>query len=74
MGVLRTLGRPGDTRIAWDPGNPKEVEFAKQAFEDAVGKGFAAFEVEAFGRKGCRTHEFDEKAKEIILVPPAAGG
>jgi len=74
MGVLRTLGRPGDTKIAWDPENPKEVEFAKQAFYDAKKKGFAAFKVLTLGRKGGRIYEFDKKAKEIILVPPAAGG
>jgi len=74
MGVLRTLGLPGDTKIIWDPENPKEVEFAKQAFYDAKEKGFAAFKTGAFGRKGGRIYEFDKSIKEIVLIPPAAGG
>ena len=73
MGQLMVMGRKGDTRVSWDPANPAEVEEAGKTFKTYRGKGFAAFRTTKRG-KGDLITEFDHLAKEILFVPPIAGG
>ena len=74
MGEMRTLGREGDVKTVWDPGNVDEVAAAKQTFDDLRKKGYLAFAVKRNGDKGEQIREFDPDAAKVILAPPMAGG
>ena len=74
MGVMRIMGRPGDTKLIWDAAVEDEVAAAKKTFDDLTKKGFLAYKVAAGGKAGDRTKTFDPAAEKIILVPPMAGG
>ena len=75
MGELSVMGRRGDTKIIWDPGNEDEVANARRTFDDLVGrKRFLAFRVAARGSKGEQIREFDPDAEKLIIAPPMAGG
>ena len=68
------IGRQGDTRVAWNPENIKEVAAAKKVFNEYLSRGFTAFATTGSGGKGKQITEFDPGAKEILFVPPMAGG
>jgi hypothetical protein len=75
MGEMRVMGRPGDTRIIWNPRDVDETAAAKRTFDDLVGgKGFLAFKVANGGGKGTQIREFDAQAEKLIIAPPMAGG
>jgi hypothetical protein len=72
---MRVMGKPGDTRVAWDPANTEEVRHARQMFDDLVrDKRYAAFRIAEPGARGERITRFDPDAREILMVPPVAGG
>lgn len=74
MGTMATMGKAGDIKTIWDPGNEDETAMAKEQFKKLTGKGFAAFRVNKKGDKGEQITEFDPLAASIIIVPPMAGG
>lgn len=75
MGELSIMGRPGDTRIMWNPRDRDEVENARRAWDDLVrNKRFLGFRVKRDGEKGEQVREFDPEASKLIIVPPMAGG
>ena len=74
MGELRIMGRKGDTKVSWDPGNQVEVGEAEKSFVAYRAKGFAAFRTTKGGNKGKQITVFDPNAEEILFVPPIAGG
>lgn len=73
-GQMRIMGRAGDTRIIWDPGNGDEVANAKRTFDELRKKKFLAFKVGEGGRKGEQIDEFDPSAEKLIIAPPMGGG
>lgn len=73
MGRMSTLLDRGDAEVKWTPGNEAEESLARRQFQDAIGHGFAAFEMTARG-KGEQITEFDPELGDILLVPPMAGG
>jgi hypothetical protein len=75
MGEMSQIGRKGDVKVIWDPGNPDEVAAARASFDNLVGqKRYLAFRVAKGGAKGTQIREFDPSAEKIIIAPPMAGG
>jgi len=81
MGKMRTMGRRGDTTLVWGEDTATaDEEFTDEATVraqfDAIVKdqGFTAFSTRTVGEPADRVTEFDPNAKELILVPPMAGG
>lgn len=74
MGTLSTLDHTGDTRIQWDPSNPRQVEEARAKFREMQKKGYAAFGVDKTNSKGQSLPEFDPMEERIIFIPPRVGG
>jgi hypothetical protein len=74
MGELRIMGKPGDTKVMWNPANSAEVSAARKTFDDLKSKGFKAFNVSKKGEPGKEISVFDSQAGKLILVPPMAGG
>jgi hypothetical protein len=75
MGEMAVLDRlKGDTKVIWDADHEEEVEAARAQFDTLTGKGYAAFRVNARGRKGEQIREFDSEAEKIILAPQMVGG
>jgi hypothetical protein len=73
MSELRVLGKGGDMKISWNRENKKEVDAAKETFEQRIKEGWSAFG-DKFGSKGDKIKSFDEYAERIVLVPPISGG
>lgn len=72
--ILKVMGpTDGDKRLEWDPENEHSIVLAKDMFEKALKEGKRAYRI-TNGRKGQPITEFDPNAKEILLVPPVAGG
>lgn len=74
MGTLSTLDHTGDTRIQWDPENPRQVEEARAKFREMQKKGYAAFAVDKKNGKGQSLAEFDPMEERVIFIPPMVGG
>lgn len=73
-GALCVLCGRGDIRLEWDQNDPASVERARAEWAALIGKGFAAFRMEGDGSAGEQVKEFDPTAREVIFVPPVAGG
>ncbi len=74
MGEMAIMGRPGDTKVIWDPDNKPEVDNARRTFDDLRSKGYLAFSVERDGAKGQQINSFDKDAAKLIMSPPLRGG
>lgn len=72
--MLSIADSSGDTRIMWDPREKDEVRIAKQAFEQARGKGMLAYTVRNDGSKGEVIREFDKTQAKIIMTKQLQGG
>lgn len=73
-GEMSVTGRPGDTKMTWDPENADEVAAARKHFNELRAKQMLAFSVQKNGTKGEQIHEFDPEAKAIIMTPRISGG
>lgn len=71
---MRIMGKPGDTKVIWDPSRPAEVDAARKQFNELRRKGYVAFKGKKDGSKGKKITEFDPKAQRMIMVPPMRGG
>lgn len=74
MGEMRVMGRPGDTKIIWDPHRDEEVREARATFDNLRSKGYLAFKVDPKGDKGEQITRFDPNVEKLILAPPMRGG
>ena len=74
MGELAIIDVTGDTKFEWDINNDIEVEEAKKTFKRLKKKGYIAYTLKGFNRKGDILHSFDPKAGRIIMVPGVEGG
>lgn len=77
MGMLRIMGRAGDTRVAWpdivtDAEGEAAVREAERIFAEERSRGTRAYEVK--GGVGTEIKEFNKQAEKILLVPPMQGG
>jgi hypothetical protein len=72
--VMNIADPTGHTSISWDENNEGEVELARNAFNDAIKKGYQAFKTRLTGGRGERMTEFDPTAEEMLLVPQLRGG
>jgi hypothetical protein len=71
---IRVLNQTGDTKTAWNPTHPDEVESARELFNSLKKKGFLIYASKDDGKKGEVMHEFDPKAGKLIAVPRVVGG
>lgn len=75
MGVIRRMGKEGDTETRWSVGNDGEIKIAKERFDESIKRGMLAFSLESLGKcEGEQIMEFDPNANEIVLIPKIAGG
>jgi hypothetical protein len=76
VGVLKVMGRSGDSKVIWDHRNKAETDAARAQFDTLTRSGFKAYSVrdDGTGKKGEPLKAFDPKAEAVILVPPMAGG
>lgn len=75
MGMLRILdGRHGDLETPWEVNDQPATDTARERFEDAIKRGYVAFDVEAGTNQGEQIKKFDPAAKEIVLIPQMRGG
>lgn len=73
-GQLKEMSRKGDVNISWNSGNPQEVAAAREAFNNRVKEGWAAFAEKRLGQRGEKIKVFDPDVERIVLVPPITGG
>lgn len=74
-GTLRVMSpNHGDLSVTWDRSKADEIEKARGEFDEARGRGFAAYSMEAGGGRGTLIREFDPSADTIVLAPPISGG
>jgi hypothetical protein len=72
--VLRVLDHTGDTAYEWEGENDgPAVAVAERTFDEKIGQGFAAFEMET-PTVGKQVKALNRKAPETILVPQYEGG
>lgn len=71
---MAIMGKEGDTKMAWSPDSPTEVDEARRSFNNLKAKGYAAYRTDRAGNKGEQIHEFDPNAAAIILAPQMRGG
>ena len=64
--ISKLTGDDGDFRITWDPGNPEEVENARQAFTDLRRERYSAYKVES--QKRTKIQDFDPAAGAMHIV------
>ena len=74
MHAMAVMGKEGDTKITWTPGNAAEVDNARSQFEFFRGKGYAAFRMSGNDQRGEQMNTFDPAAQRIVFVPPMQGG
>jgi len=71
---MAVMNSSGDSKLIFDPKNPKEVEMAQETFDAYRKKGFAAFRLKRWTGKGERLDKFDPTVNRILFVPPLVGG
>lgn len=69
-GIMAVLNAEGDTKYAWDPKNPAEVEAAREHFNNLKAKGFMFFKVKFAWRKGRESYRFAPKDGKFLAVAP----
>lgn len=74
MGILRRVGRSGDTPHEWSVDNQGQIQEAQRVFDEMIGKGGLAFGFDAPSSEGRQLDAFDPGAKEIVVFPRIAGG
>jgi hypothetical protein len=74
VGVLRILGPSGDTRVAWSPTAPDEVEDVRRRFDEIIRDGYLVFELDADTKEGRQVRTFDPNTTELRAFRPLAGG
>ena len=74
MGVLRILGPSGDTRVAWNPTVPNEVDDVRRRFDEIIRDGYLVFELDDVTREGRQVRTFDPESTELRAFRPLAGG
>lgn len=74
MSKMEVMDPTGHTSISWDADVEIEVSIARSAFDEAIKKGYQAFEVRGDDQKGARMHTFDPGAEKILLIPQLKGG
>lgn len=63
----------GDRGVTWDPEVESEVNFAREAYKEAMAEGgYAAFRVDEGRRE--QIHSFRPEYGEIVLVRQMQGG
>lgn len=73
-GSLKTLDGTGHTEVEWDTSAPETVAAAMMAFEDAIARGYSAFDTSS-PAGGVALREFDPMTTgSVVLVPQLAGG
>jgi len=66
MPSIATPDTTGDFKITWDPTNPKDVENAREHFNDLKKKGHIFFRIESDGKKGSKIKKFEDGLGEAI--------
>jgi hypothetical protein len=74
MGVLRILGPSGDTRVAWSPAVPDEVEVVRRRFDEIISDGYLVFDLDGESKEGRQVRTFDPASSELRAFRPLAGG
>lgn len=74
MGVLRILGPTGDTRVAWSPAAPDEVEDVRRRFDEIISDGYLVFSLDGDTKEGRQVRTFDPDTAELRAFRPLAGG
>ncbi len=75
MGLMRVLGKTGDTEVEWDPETGEGLQRAKLVFEEKTHRlGYLAFVEGPNGEGTNLIRSFDPKAGSIILAPRLVGG
>jgi len=74
VGVLRILGPSGDTRVAWSPTAPDEVEDVRRRFDEIIREGYLVFELDEVTKDGRQVRTFDPNTAELRAFRPLAGG
>lgn len=74
MGIIRRMGKEGDTETRWSVDDAGQIKVAKERFDDSLKRGMLAFSLLGSFGEGEPLKEFDPKAEEIVLIPRIAGG
>ena len=64
----------GKTNLEWRPGNPEEIQEARDLFAAKRTAGYIAYRADQKGALKEIIREFDPLAEMIILSPPLLGG
>jgi len=75
MGVLRVLGRLGDTEFKWNLETGQGLQLVERIFEESTRKSHYLAFIEGPNGEGVeRIRTFDPKIDSIILAPRLVGG
>jgi hypothetical protein len=72
--VLCVMGPSGHERHEWDPETGEGVPEAAAAFASSQKKGMLMVERAGGETEYTRVTSFDPKAKDLLAMPPLAGG
>lgn len=64
----------GDIKLEWSSDNKDEVNAAREAFDEAKGRGMLFYKIKKSGKRGRQITEFDPEAERIVGVPVVRGG
>lgn len=70
LSVLCVPDSSGDTKHMWNPKNEAEVEAARVLFESLVAKGYRAFLLKRWHRKGAAVDEFNSEDGKLLFKEP----
>lgn len=74
MGVMRILGRSGDTEVRWNAETGEGLKSAERIFKEKTGLGYLAFAEGSVGEQPDLIWNFNARADSIILAPRLVGG
>jgi hypothetical protein len=75
MGIMRILGKSGDTEVRWNLENDEGLTEAERIFEEKTRRlGYLAFVEGPNGEGTNLLRNFDPKVHSIILAPRLVGG
>lgn len=70
---LSIMDSSGDKEVTWQPDNLSETEAAKAIFDAVRRRGYLVYSQPA-GESGVALRQFDEKAENMVAVPPIVAG
>ncbi len=74
MGWLKILNGDEEEKYSWSPDSMKDLQVAREKFDQYMKQGFIACKIVNQGKTGVQIAEFDPAAEEIFMLGLTDGG